>query len=423
MDFDIIVVGGGLSGLISAAAAAEAGRRVCVVSCGTGDLLNFSGCIDLIAYHPGGSTRLGPTPAELMERLAAEIPQHPYTLVGKSGIERAIGFFKSLLPEGEYSGDIDRLIQLPTAIGTIKPTGLVPRSMAAGALDQGGEMLVVGFQGLRDFSAPYMAPNLAASLAEAQLSAVVRGETVAVDALSRHGGATVGALARRLEDEALLGIIAEKVRPLVGRASRVGFPTILGFMKDGPTRQCLEERLGARVFEIPGLPPSVPGQRLANHIQNALNRRGVCLMLGDRALGAQMEGQKCRSIRVARHGQITEMNARGFILATGGIRNGGLQAFRSGIREPLFGLPVRQPSGRGVWFRSSLFDPEGHPLDRAGVTANVDLHPVDEEGRILLENVRVCGRILAWQDPFKEKSGSGVAIATGYKAGTLSTME
>ncbi len=421
MDFDIIVIGGGLSGLIAAAAAAWNGLRVGVVSSGMGDLLIFSGCIDLLAYYPGESMRPGPAPDTLLDRLVANNSEHPYALAGRRWIEDAIRFFTGLLPEWEYQGNLDRLIPLLTAIGTVKLTGLVPRSMSAGDLEEEGEILLVGFQGLREFSAPYLATNLAAVGVEDVPEEGVRGETIAVDDISRYGGATNTALARRLERENLLESIALKVRPLVRAAPRIGFPAILGLTEDGPAREYLEKRLGVRVFEVPGLIPSIPGQRLFNHLQRALSRFRVQLMLGSRVLGICLEGRQCRSIIVSRLGRTTEMRASQFILATGGIRSGGLIAERGGLLEPLFGLPVDQPADRWEWFRISLFDPEGHPLDRAGVMANTDLQPIDAKGQILIDNLRVCGRILAHQDPLREKSGGGVAIATGYKAGALSS--
>ncbi|MBW2309201.1 MAG: anaerobic glycerol-3-phosphate dehydrogenase subunit B [Deltaproteobacteria bacterium] len=423
MDFDTIVIGGGLSGLVAAAASAQKGQRVGVVSSGMGDMLTFTGCIDLLAYYPGESTRPGPAPDILLDQLAADNSEHPYALAGRQWIEDAIRFFKGLLPEWEYQGNLDRLIPLPTVMGTVKLTGIIPRSMSAGDLEEEGEMLVVGFQGLREFSAPSLAGNLAAAGSEHMQAEGVRGETITVDDISKCGGATNTALARRLEREDLLDSIVQQVRPLVGTASRIGFPAILGLTEDGPTREHLEGRLGVRIFEVPGLPPSIPGQRLFNHLHNALSRFNVRLMLGSRVMGVSLEDRQCRSIHVFRHGRTTEMCAHRFILATGGIRGGGLVAERSGLLEPLYGLPVCQPSKRGTWFRTCMFDPEGHPLDRSGVKANTNLQPVDAAGRVLIDNVRVCGRILAYQDPLREKSGGGVAVATGFKAGSLCADE
>ncbi len=44
------------------------------------------------------------------------------------------------------------------------------------------------------------------------------------------------------------------------------------------------------------------------------------------------------------------------------------------------------------------------------------LNPMDENGRVVLQNLFVAGSALGHHDPTREKSGTGVMIATGYKA-------
>jgi len=62
------------------------------------------------------------------------------------------------------------------------------------------------------------------------------------------------------------------------------------------------------------------------------------------------------------------------------------------------------------------FGPEyfaDHPMGRAGVAVGRDLRP---EG---LENVLVAGATLAGAQPWKEKSGDGISLATGHRAAEL----
>jgi len=63
-----------------------------------------------------------------------------------------------------------------------------------------------------------------------------------------------------------------------------------------------------------------------------------------------------------------------------------------------------------------FFDLRENPLSCAGVRVNKDLNPVDFKGNVILKNVFVAGATLGGYDPFLEKSGNGVALATGYKA-------
>lgn len=61
--------------------------------------------------------------------------------------------------------------------------------------------------------------------------------------------------------------LVQQVKPKLDGVAMVGFPAILGFLPE--TRAKLADMLGVPLFEIPTLPPSVPGTRLFR----ALKRR------------------------------------------------------------------------------------------------------------------------------------------------------
>ena len=54
-----------------------------------------------------------------------------------------------------------------------------------------------------------------------------------------------------------------------------------------------------------------------------------------------------------------------------------------------------------------------HPIGRAGIAVDAELRP---EG---YENVLVAGATLAGAEPWKEKSGDGISLATGHRAAEL----
>jgi glycerol-3-phosphate dehydrogenase subunit B len=69
-------------------------------------------------------------------------------------------------------------------------------------------------------------------------------------------------------------------------------------------------------------------------------------------------------------------------------------------------------------FRPGYFD--DHPMARAGVAVDRELRPVDSGGGDpLYENVLVAGATLAGAEPWREKSGDGLSLATGYRAADL----
>jgi glycerol-3-phosphate dehydrogenase subunit B len=101
------------------------------------------------------------------------------------------------------------------------------------------------------------------------------------------------------------------------------------------------------------------------------------------------------------------------VLATGGFAAGGLALdSRWAARETALGLPLAGVPASG----EPRFSPDyfgSHPLGRAGVAVGAELRP---EG---WENVVVAGATLAGAEPWKEKSGDGISLATGHRAAEL----
>ena len=53
------------------------------------------------------------------------------------------------------------------------------------------------------------------------------------------------------------------------------------------------------------------------------------------------------------------------------------------------------------------------------MTTDAQLRPLDTSGQVVYENVAVAGAALAGADPVRERCYSGLALATGWKAGQL----
>jgi glycerol-3-phosphate dehydrogenase subunit B len=107
------------------------------------------------------------------------------------------------------------------------------------------------------------------------------------------------------------------------------------------------------------------------------------------------------------------------VLATGGFASGGLELdSRWEVHEVALGLPVTgMPGPGGERFRADYFAEQ--PAARAGVPVDSELRPVDAAGERVLENVLVVGATLAGAEPWREKSGDGISVATGHRAAEL----
>ena len=389
---DAVVIGIGLAGLTAAVRIAEGGARVLVLAKGVGATHLSPGTIDVLGYAPERVERPGEALADLSQ-------EHPYSAVGRDGVAAAVDWFKERLP---YVGGLDENLLLPTAVGALKPSAVVPESMAAGDLRGGGEVCVVGFRALKDFHAPLLADNLA--------RAGVAARAVELD-LVPEGRADVNSLgfARAFDDAAFRAEVAGQLSGRFGAEERVAFPAVLGIA--GAAWPELQDRLARPVFEVPTLPPSVPGMRVFAALRERLRRAGGRVILNARVLGADKAGARVTAVRADVGLREVRHAAEWVVLATGGFASGGIELdSRWRARETALGLPVAGVPAGERFLPDYFAEP---PIARAGVAVDRELRP---DG---LENVMVAGATLAGAAPWKEKSGDGISLATGHRAGEL----
>ena len=137
-----------------------------------------------------------------------------------------------------------------------------------------------------------------------------------------------------------------ELKPKLDGATRVGFPAVLGLDHSAEAWRDLSDRLGVPVFEIPTLPPSVPGMRLFNTFKAALTQAGVPILLDMTAVRGVVEGGRATGIVVPDVVRDRTYRADTFILATGGLYGGGITSDYTGtLRETVFGLPLQTPAG------------------------------------------------------------------------------
>ncbi|OGP56633.1 MAG: hypothetical protein A2162_10625 [Deltaproteobacteria bacterium RBG_13_52_11b] len=172
--------------------------------------------------------------------------------------------------------------------------------------------------------------------------------------------------------------------------------------------------MGVEVFEIPTLPPSIPGRRIFNRFRAWLIRKGVTFLMGQPVSKVSLKGTRCDGVYVLNPPVSAFYSGDRFILATGRFMGGGLVADQENIFEPTFNLPVTQPESRDGWFKRSFS--EDHPIHHVGIVTDSSLRPVDGKGALLLENAWVAGSILAHHNLIEEKSREGIEIATGTMA-------
>lgn len=407
--YDVVVIGAGTAGLVAAARLAESGAEVCLVARGVGSTHLAPGTIDVLGYAPERVQ----SPARAIGELIEQRPDHPYALLG-SAVQEAIEWFiataaRGALPGYNYVGSLQQNVLLPTAAGALKPSALVPETFAAGDAGRLGRLAVVGIPLLRDFHPSLCAGNLRlAGIDAAPIWIEVEAD--------RADASTLG-LARRFDDPAWLAAFSARLAPLIKAADDVALPAVLGLSDPHAVLTGLESRLGRRVFEIPGLPPSVPGMRLFEILRQALLEAGGRLALGAGVVAHRREGERVLSVDTATAGSDTTYEADAFVLASGGFHSGAITLDSHWqARELLLDLPLRGvPGPHEPRFVAAYFDEQ--PLARAGVA-------VDDELRAQgTANVYVAGASLPGSVAWREASGEGIALASGYRAAQVAAAQ
>ena len=416
---DVLVIGAGLAGLVAAWQAVQKAMRVRVISKGLGSLFWHTGCVDVLGYEGKNEQQFVTSPRSSILRLIEENPHHPYALAGLDSVAEAIEALKKLCREAGYPlhGSIEENWLLPTALGTVRPTCLAPEMMMAGDLRRSGSILVVGFEQYADFYPKLIADNLR----EQGFHAV--WNVLDVDKLRERRFVTSRVLADMFEHADFRTEIVSKLRnnPDLAAVNRVGFPAVLGFEKAGEVKADLEQQLGLPVFEIPTLPPSIPGIRLHRLLVSAIEKGGGRVFDGMNAISAEVDEKQIRSV-ISEASVRPKLNrASRYILATGGYLGGGFEAgpFEDS-REMVFGLPLAgYPNGED-WFSPEFLADDGHPIFRSGIRVNPDFQPTNDKGETVYENLYVTGSALAFCDPILERSVEGVALVSGYLVGRQS---
>jgi glycerol-3-phosphate dehydrogenase subunit B len=438
MHYDLIIIGMGLTGLMAAKTAVEADRKVLIVGKGMGCLCLFSNTVDVLGQSPktmnpirnfiGTSNSagiiLGPNPAaeqraiisngvkitDALSQWIQDHPLHPYSKAGLKNIEEALSSFLALFPPPYSFQSIDnRNCLLPTGAGTHRPTYLIPITMVGGASVEEGRTLFVGFKGFKDFFCQYLADQLGCRGIDLQLPD------------SFYQGPTATALARLVEEKSFRESIGREIKKQLRDETRIGLPALLGTHDPVQVKDDLEAIIGTKVFEIPILPPSIPGVRIFNCFKEWLIRKGVSFLLGYSVSKVVLRGKKCERIEVLHPPVVTSYSADRYILATGRFIGGGLKADDEKVFEPLFDLPLSLPPSREDWFGDSFFSGLPHPIHGAGILTNGCFQPVDGGEDVILENVWAAGSILAHHHCIDEKSREGIEIATGYAAAKYAT--
>jgi glycerol-3-phosphate dehydrogenase subunit B len=411
--YDICIIGAGLAGLAATLFAANQGLS-CVQVGHTGEINFSSGLLDLLGVHPVGEKNVITDPWAGIDALVRDIPDHPYAKLSKKDIQTAFRDILSFLKETglTYHRQMNHNSVVLTSLGTTRLTYCVPHTMWNGvaALKKKPPCLIVDLRGLKGFSARQITTAL-----QDEWPNMLTGR-ISFPGMDHLNEVYMEHMANALILKENRDKFAREVRPHLKDAQIVGLPAILGLYRTQEVTFDLEKRIGVPIFEIPTIPPSVPGLRLKEAFERGLRAKGVQYFSQTRVLSVRDNGDRDFELNIGRKMTEDTVQARGIILASGRFIGGGLYADRQRIKETIFDLPVYQPGNRAEWHRRDMLDSRGHPVNRAGLEIDDAFRPLNSSRRPAFKTLFAAGSVLAHNDWKRMKCGAGLAISSAFGA-------
>lgn len=409
----MIVIGGGVSGMISAIVAAKRGKKVTLLRYGLGAFEIGGGLIDIMAYPK--DRKVCSTIKQSMSKIGED---HPYRKLGLPAVEEAVKFFLDLSKEENfaYEGSTEKLHWVPTAVGTMKPTGLYTKTFNGQILKDADTIYLVDFKGLKDYYAKLTEKNLRKVFGEDKVYKVV---TVDPRMEAAVGGRDIMIMdiARWLDTPEGLEECSKQLKHLVKANAAIVFPQVLGTKPDYSVYETLKAELQCELTETLSIPPSAAGMRLAEMLHNCARKYDVKIIENAKVIDSIIEDGVCEAVVVSSVGKEHTYYGAQFVLATGGFYGAGLEVLGvKKINEPIFDLPITFAANTEKWGNLEFFSEEKQPFAMAGIQVDHKMRPLDHNGEQILKNVFVVGRNLSGYDFGFEKSGNGVALASAHQA-------
>ena len=410
---DLTIIGTGMAGM--AAAVFAANRRIKTLLVGNTGASGFaSGLFDLLGIYPLNPAQIRMDPWAGIRSLVSENPNHPYARISPGSLTAAMDELLAYLK----NAGLDYYIDGKHNSAVITPAGIphlsyaIPASMQNGvtALAEKKACLLVDFHGMKEYSARQIVSVLQKKWPALTVARVTFPGYESVSEVFTEN------MARAMEVPENRKALANAIKPLLGNARSVGLPAILGLYKTRQIFKELEGLIGVPIFEIPTMPPSVPGLRLMETLKSDLPARGITAFFQNRVTTAKQTDDDNFCLTISTKTGVQTIRTKAIVLATGRFLGKGLHADRHNIKETLFDLPVFQPETRDQWHEKNFFHPAGHPINTAGIETDTDFRPVNRGGQVVFSNLFAVGTILAHQNWMRTKCGSGLAIASAYAA-------
>lgn len=411
---DVVVIGAGPAGLAAALQLKASGKSVILIQKGLGGWQLSQGTVDILGYAPERVDR----PLDAISGFVADKPEHPYATIPTEAVKRGVEWLAETLGPDYFTGSAEHNVNLPTAVGAVRPTALAAPSMVNGACVPEANFVIVGPQQFKDFYPELVAQNLARTELPGGGRLQARGVTIDFPGRPGEADSTGLTYARSLDDAANRRRLVQLLKGVVKPGESVGLPAFLG---TNPTAwRDIQDQLQQPLFEIPLPPPGVPGVRINQALIKKAKAAGVNVVSGSFATRPEIEGKRVVGVVIEAAGGPRSYRGDHVVFAPGGFESGALDMDSYGkITEKLFHLPLSGLDESDLvdgWPIHGTYWGDPQPLFKVGVKTDAQMRPLDASGAVVYDNLHVAGGILAGATRWQEKSGEGIALGSAVAA-------
>ncbi|MCK3658098.1 anaerobic glycerol-3-phosphate dehydrogenase subunit B [Pasteurellaceae bacterium Pebbles2] len=423
MNFDAVIIGGGLAGLTCGIALQQQGKRCAIINNGQAAIDFSSGSLDLLSRLPNGENVVSFDRS--FSALSEQLPQHPYSLFGKQKVLDKAQQFSDLAEKlglnfiGSSVQNHLRVSPLGGLRGTWLSPSSIPTVLMSGEAFAYRKIAVLGIEGYHDFQPQLLAENLKHNMqfahCEVKTGFLHIPELDLLRSLSREFRSVH--IAQALEQKVDFDALVSEIEQTADDAEAVFLPACFGLDSQDFFNQ-LQQKTKPTLFELPTLPPSLLGNRQHQALRKHFEQLGGTMMNGDRALRAEFDEDtaKVRCIFTQIH-EDEPLCAEHFILASGSFFSNGLVCEFDKVYEPVFQADIVQttdfnPTDRFSWTDRRFASPQ--PYHKAGVIINAQCQ-VQKCGAFLT-NLYAVGAVIGGYNPLELGCSSGVAVVTALSA-------
>lgn len=426
LNYDVIVIGGGIAGYTAGLKCLEKGLKTAVISSGKSAFHFSSGSIDVLSHSPVTNEAVE-FPLETIQSLKTELPQHPYARVGVERVKEALNWFQSMMTEVglplSHSDNNANHFRI-TPMGTLKPTWMSQANVKQvdyqfKSLANVKRIVMVSIEGFRDFQPQIAQDNIQRHSAFKDIPVITANVNIAaLGSLSRnpHELRSID-VGRILSDETQFKAFADQLVDVANSEDLVIMPAILGNGDGLQIMQRLKEYTKLNFHEVPTMPPSMLGIRIEDTLMRSFIKKGGMTHRNDEVQSGDFELRDDNLSLTALHTRNMgdmPLKAKQFIFATGSFFSKGLVAEQNNIVEPVLKLDMADIGDRTSWYQPEFFTKNPHAFLSFGVKTDVKLRPSIKGKNV--SNLYCAGSLLADYNPVSHGCGSGVAISTAYYA-------